>query len=185
MLLPLLVALVANVGVLGLGVLPLRQSVANARQAALDARANLANAKLADKGAKDARTSKERADLELKKFYAEILPRNYQAAVTVTTFWLERIADESRVLFRNGQYSSKPLAEPSNLVKYTGKATLVGEYADIRRFLYEIETAEQFVIVESVELSQAGSALTNNLLEVQLVVATYYVHDGAARSGAQ
>lgn len=176
-LLPLVVAFVANVGVLLLGVLPLRQGVKGAEEDALNARVNLAGARASEKGAKQAQVGKERADQEMKKFYAEILPRNFDAAANLISFWPIKIAQQSRVKWSSGTTQTKPLQEPSNLVKVSSKATLTGEYADIRRFLYEIETAEQFVIIESVELSQSGSAQSSGVLEVSLEIATYYVSE--------
>jgi hypothetical protein len=175
--LPLLVAFVATVGVLLLVVLPLRQSVKGAETDAVNARVNLAGARAAEKGAKQAQAGKERADQEMKKFYAEILPRNFDAAANLISFWPIKIAQQSRVKWSSGTTQTKPLQEPSTLVKVSSKATLTGEYADIRRFLYEIETAEQFVIIESVELSQSGSAQSSGVLEVSLEIATYYVNE--------
>ena len=188
--LPLLVAFVVNVGVLLLVVVPLRQSVKGAETDALTARVNLAGARAAEKGAKQAQTGKDRADQEMRKFYAEILPRNFDAASNLIAFWPMKIAAQSRVKWGSGATQTKPLEDPSNLVKVSSKATLTGEYADIRRFLYEIETAEQFVIIESVELSQSGSnAQTTGVLEVVLEIATYYVNEAAppapVRSGTQ
>jgi hypothetical protein len=188
-LLPLLVAFVVNVGVLLLGVLPLRQGVGGAEEDALNARLGLAGARAAEKGAKQAQAGKERADQEMRKFYAEILPRNFDAASNLITFWPMKIAAESRVKWGSGQTQTKPMQEPSNLVRVSSKATLSGEYSDIRRFLYEIETAEQFVIVESVELSQSGSPQSTGVLEVTLEIATYYVAETPiatpTRSGTQ
>jgi hypothetical protein len=185
--LPLMAAFVLNIGALVLGVLPLRQAVKSAEESSVSARLSLASAKLADKTAKDARAGKDRADSEMKKFYSEILPRSYQEAVTITRFWLEKTARDSRVSLRSGTYSEKALQD-STLVRVTGKATLVGEYADIRRFLYEVETAEQFVVIESLELSTAGTVQSGNLLEVSLDIATYFVDEravAAGKSGAQ
>ena len=184
---PLLAAFVLNIGALILGVLPLRQAVKSAEDASVSARLSLAAAKLADKNAKDARAGKDRADAEMKKFYSEILPRSFQEAKTIAVFWLEKTARESRVSLKSGTYTEKLQQEPSTLVRVTGKATLVGEYADIRRFLYEVETAEQFVVIESLELSTAGTVQSGNLLEVSLDIATYYVDEksAAGKSGAQ
>jgi hypothetical protein len=176
-LLPLVVAWVVTVGVLLLVVLPLRQGVRGAEEDALNARIALAGARAAEKGARQAQAGKERADQEMKKFYAEILPRNFDAAANLISFWPIRIAQQSRVKWSSGTTQTKPMQEPSNLVKVSSKATLTGEYADIRRFLYEIETAEQFVIIESVELSQSGSAQSSGVLEVSLEIATYYVNE--------
>ena len=185
--LPLIAAFVVNIGALILGVLPLRQAVKSAEDASVTAHLSLASAKLADKNAKDARAGKDRADSEMKKFYTEILPRTFQESVTITRFWLEKTARESRVSLRTGSYTEKLMPEPSTLVRVTGKATLVGEYADIRRFLYEVETAEQFVVIESLDLSTAGTVQSGNMLEVSLDIATYYVDEKATagKSGAQ
>jgi Tfp pilus assembly protein PilO len=182
-LLPLLVAFVVNVGVLALGVVPLRQSVKNAEQAASDARLNLANARRADFDAKAARAGKERADVEMKKFYSEILPRDYQSAQNLVNFWLGKTARESGVVFKTGTYTSKAVQD-SGLTRFIAQVTLVGEYAEIRRFLYEVETAQEFAIIESVELAQAGSMQASGQLELQLDVATYYVTP-PPRGGAQ
>ncbi len=183
-LLPLLVAFVVTVGVLLLVVLPLRQAVKGAEDDALASRMNLVAAKTAEKGAKQAQAGKERADQEMKKFYAEILPRNFDAAANLISFWPIKIAQQSRVKWSSGTTQTKALQDPSNLVKVSSKATLTGEYADIRRFLYEIETAEQFVIIESVELSQSGSAQSSGVLEVSLEIATYYVNEAATEKPA-
>ena len=83
--LPLLVALVANMGVLALGVFPLTRGVASAEATALEAEADLANARREDMQAKAARTSLERGDVELKKFYAEILPHHFVGAVRTSS----------------------------------------------------------------------------------------------------
>ena len=60
-------------------------------------------------------------------------------------------------------------------MKVKGQVTLIGEYANIRRFLYEVETALEFVIIESVELSQASATQNDSLLELSLAIATYYL----------
>ena len=185
-LLPLLVAFVANIGVLGLGVVPLRQGVKGAEQSAIDARLRLGLARKADLDAKASRTGKERADLEMKKFYAEVLPRSYQEAASLTQFWLKRIAGESQLNFESGTYAHKALQEPSTVVKFTARVDLAGDYANIRRFLYEVETAPQFVIIESVQLSQAGTLQQGGQLAISLEVSTYYVDEKADRPrGAQ
>ena len=60
------------------------------------------------------------------------------------------------------------------------EVTLVGEYSDIRRFLYEVETAEEFLIIEKVALSQPNAAQGGGQLEVALSVATYFLTDAKA-----
>ena len=184
-LLPLVVAFVANAAVLALGVVPLRQAVKNAEQSAIDARLRLGAARKGDQDAKASRAGKDRADVEMKKFYAEVLPRGYQGATTLTNFWLQRIAAESGLRFEAGSFQHTAVQD-SGLVKFTAKVDLSGEYANIRRFLYEVETAEQFVTIESVQLSQSAPGQSGGQLAISLEISTYYVDEKTDRSrGAQ
>ena len=178
--LPLFVALVANVAVLAFGVFPLERSVAGAETAALDAKSDLANARREDMQAKTARTSMERGDVELKKFYAEILPHDFVGAVEILNFLLGDSADDVNLKFQTGQWDREAVRD-SSLTKVTGKITLTGDYGSIRQFLFDLETAKEFVVVEKVELSEANLVKATSALEVQLAVATYYVTDEAGR----
>jgi hypothetical protein len=171
--LPLVVFLAANAAVLGLVVLPLQRSVAGAEEARVQAAMNLEAARKLQKATGDQKSGKARADVELKKFYTEVLPKDFASARNLTNFWLGRIAEESRLTYRAGQYESEEVRD-SGLMRFKGEVTLVGEYGDIRRFLYEVETAQQFVIIEKVALSQPGVAQAGAQLELALSVVTYY-----------
>jgi hypothetical protein len=174
--LPILVFLIANVAILALAVFPLQRSVAGYENDALDATAKLGRARQDNKKAKDARTRKEEADQELKKFYADILPGDYASSVRLVLFWVSTAARQSRVQPLSTQADHQPLHE-SRLERVSCHVTLRGDYQDILHFLYLLETAQQFVIVEKVELAQQGTALNNpnGMLEVGLDVATYYL----------
>jgi Tfp pilus assembly protein PilO len=173
--LPLLVLVVGNVALLALGVLPLSENVSSLHGDALNAATAMLKARMVDQQAKDARASKERADQELKKFYGDILPANAAGARKLFSF-LERTAAESGLQFQHSQTDYSEVKD-SQLERLSGRITLSGEYQNIRKFLYAVETAEQFVVVERVGLSQAADLRTNNSgrLEVTLDVATYYV----------
>ena len=173
-LVPLVVFLAGNMAVLALVVWPLQRAVAGADEARYQAVIGLETAKKLEAHAKAQRTSKERADGELKKFYGEILPKDHSGAIKIANFWLGRVAEESRITFRSGQWDREDVRE-SRLMKVKGQVTLIGEYANIRRFLYEVETAQEFVIIESVELSQASATQNDSLLELSLAIATYYL----------
>ncbi len=174
-LLPLVILLAANVGVLLLAVWPLQASVTGAESEAAQATASLALARRDEKQAKDARASKDRAEQELQKFYADILPKELTSARKLTTAWLVQAASDAGVTFKAFSLDYDPIRD-SRLTRVVVKFTLQGRYTNIRRFLYNVETAEEFVVVEKVELAQSGaeSATTSGLLEVGLTVATYY-----------
>lgn len=174
--LPILVLVAASVAAFVLGVLPLQRAVANAEETALASRNTLNLARITDRAAKSTVQSKDQAIAELQKFYAEILPADYARARSLVAFWAQKQAYESRLTFKSGDWDLKEI-EDSKLVRVTGKMTLTGSYADISRFLYAAETAEEFFIVEKVLLGQAGLTSPNSMqpLDIELQVATYYL----------
>jgi len=174
-LLPLVVLLAANLAVLAFGVLPLAQGVSGLQNDAQNAGVGLLRARALDKQAKDAGASKTRADVELKKFYGDILPQNATAARRLMSS-LERSANENGLTFQRTQLEEATIKD-SRLERMSGKVTLVGEYANIRKFLYAVETGSEFVVVERVALEQAADAksASSGRLVVTLDIATYYV----------
>jgi Tfp pilus assembly protein PilO len=176
---PLVVFLALNLAVLALIVWPLQRRVAGAAEEQFQARSGLLAARSLETQAKAERSGKERADVELRKFYSEILPRDFRGAVGLASFWLGRVAEDARLTFRAGQWDKEAIRD-SRLTKVTGQVTLVGDYQNIRQFLYDVETAQEFVIIEKVELAQANAMQLDSLLEVSLAVATYYVTEPPA-----
>jgi hypothetical protein len=54
---------------------------------------------------------------------------------------------------------------------------LRGTYANITKFLYDLETAEEFVVVEKVELGESGTVESSSggIIEISLDIATYFL----------
>ena len=57
-------------------------------------------------------------------------------------------------------------------MKFTYRASLSGEYRNIRRFIHALETAPEFLVLENVELSQGETEGRD--LNVLVQIATYY-----------
>ena len=180
-LVPLAIFLIGNVLVLALVVWPLQAAVSGADEARYAGAKAVESARRSEADANAQRAGKDRADVELKRFYGEILPKDFQGAVRVANFALQRLADESRVSLRSGTWDPEVVRD-SRLTRMTGQLILTGDYTNIRRFLYEVETAQEFVIIERVELSQATVAQNESQLELALSVATYY-HSNARAGG--
>ena len=178
--LPLLVFLVADGVALG-AVFWLQRTRDSAEESRIEAVLSLEAARKQEASAKGDKASMARADIELKTFYGEVLPKNFATAVNVTNFWLSGSAEAARLRYRSGQFESEAVRE-SRLTKASALVTLVGDYADIRRFLYEVETAQEFVIIERVELSQPNLVQGNAQLELALTVATYFLGPSSARA---
>jgi Tfp pilus assembly protein PilO len=174
---PLLVLLGANVAVLALVIFPLQRRVQAAADAESRTLAQMAGAKREDTEARMAQSRKQEVDVELAKFYKEILPRDLAAAQVSTQLWLATVARNHGVMF---QQSTDRHAEvrDSLLFKVTSEATLSGTYRDIRRFLYAVESAPQFVIIEEIQLGDTGTSAQSNAkgeLEIAIKASTYFV----------
>jgi Tfp pilus assembly protein PilO len=174
-LLPLVVVVVANVAVLVLGVLPLRTAVAMAESDATQATLQLGEARRQQRDAEQARASREGADNDLRRFYHEVLPRDLTTAQKTLNLWVTEAARDAGLEFQGSQFDWGEVRE-SALSRAFSRITLQGGYPSIRRFLHAVETAEEFVVVESVELvQQADQGAASGALEVSLVVSTYFL----------
>jgi Tfp pilus assembly protein PilO len=175
-LLPLGLVLVINVAVLLLAVLPLQSSVAAMEEAATSATLDLANARRLQQQARHASASRDRAEDQLKKFYTQVLPADFTTATKTTNRWLQQAAKDAGLEYRSARYDWDPIRE-SALSRAFSTVTLRGRYDNIRRFLHAVESAEEFIVVESVEVTQqdaASEAVTDGQLELALVVSTYF-----------
>jgi type II secretory pathway pseudopilin PulG len=173
-LLPLLVVAVINVAVLLLVVVPLGRSVRAAETEALQATQTLATARQVQRQARDAMSSRERADRELQQFYQTVLPDDFAVAAKTTNRWLQEAAREAGVAYQHANFSWEQIRE-SSLSRASSTVTLRGRYADVRRFLYSLESANEFLVVEKVELAPSAGSTGTGTLEVSLVVSTFFV----------
>jgi Tfp pilus assembly protein PilO len=175
MVLPLLVILAANLLVFVFVLLPLRQSVAASASAREEARVALANAQLRERQAREGRASRERADQDLRRFYSEILPRDQATATRATNVWLQRAALADGLEFAASNASQAEIRD-SRLSRATATVSLIGRYPNMRQFLHAVESAEEFIIIERVELSETEQdrAGAGAALNVQLQVSSYY-----------
>ncbi len=121
--------------------------------------------------AKEARAGKARADEQLRRFYDEVLPRNLAGARAITYARLALMAEQ--VNLRYERRSTTPGRERGNpLARLHTTLVLAGEYRDVRRFIYQLETSPEFVVIEEVLLEQ-GPADTSELV-LTLGISTYY-----------
>ncbi len=170
---PLLAALVVNLLVIGLVVVPLSRSVISDESRAQDVKLALANANRMARVASDTKTSQQRAGEELKRFYADVLPTTLGDARALLYVEIAQLASEAGVEHQSSVFELEEV-EDSQLMRYHTDVALTGEYASIRRFLYHLETSERFFVVESVKLGQSGQRQgARGSLEVVMRVATY------------
>ena len=171
-LVPLAVALVVNILAYAFIVYPLSQRVANIEQREQTATRELAAAQRDHRQAAGTLTGKDRAAQELDRFYNEVLPRNLPAARDLTFVRLPQLAGQFEVLF--GRRTTSPPLPPrdSNLVQLRTQVELAGRYNDIRSFIHELESWQEFVVIDNIRLSEEQDE--DGLLELQLELSTYY-----------
>jgi hypothetical protein len=167
--LPLLIALLANVALYALAVYPLERSVGGAEERAQMAGAARAAAARDHVVARATLEGKDRADLELKKFYADVLPGDQRSARRITYLRLSRLAREAGLDPGRSNFTTEPVKE-STLTRLGISLDLQGDYGAIRRFVHLLETAPEFTIIENVTLTSSEQGR----LQLNLALATYY-----------
>jgi Tfp pilus assembly protein PilO len=168
---PLVIAVVVNVALYAVIVYPLSEKVSGGEQAAAASLAALDAAKRDYAAARATVAGKGQADDELRKFYNDVLPPDMSGARRITFLRMEQLARQCSLRLERETSDPKPERD-SQLVKFTYTASLSGEYRNIRRFIHELETAPEFLVLENVELSQ--SETENRGLNVNVQIATYY-----------
>jgi len=175
-LLPLALVFIGNIAVLLLAIVPLQSSMEAAETEAAAAVADLAAAKRSEDRVAAASKSRVQADAQLKEFYGKILPKDFATARKTTSLWLQQAAADAGLAFKSFRFVPDDV-DDSRLSKATATMNLQGRYSDIRRFLHAIETAEEFIVIERVEVAQSDSTQLgrDSALAIDLTVATYFL----------
>lgn len=169
---PLAIALAVNLLVYSLVVRPLSQRVANVEERDQAAEQALLAARGEHAQASGALTGKDRASAELATFYQDVLPRNLSGARRLTYLRLAQLARESNLTIQ--RVSREPVEERgSTLTRLKIDMVLSGSYGNMRTFIYQLETAPEFVVIDNVELAEGGDG---GALVVTLDLSTYYRH---------
>jgi hypothetical protein len=169
---PLALALLINIGVYALVVYPLGVKSATAADRAFAAAEAVKAADADYNAAKALVTGKSRAEQELSTFYDEVVPSDLSAARRLTYAALPRLARKSNVRYEQARYApDASVKKDARLGRLTIVLVLQGEYESFRQFLYELESAPEFVIIDHVTIGQADPTKP---LAFSLELSTYY-----------
>lgn len=164
-------AMLVNALVYGGVVYPLSQRVANVTDREQAAEQALAAAKAEHDRASGTLTGKSRAAAELTTFYADVLPQDLAGARRLTYLRLARLARDAGLDYRRASY--EPVVETgSTLTRLQIQLVLSGSYPDMRDFIYQLETAPEFVVVDNVRLAEGADE--GGSLVVTLDLSTYF-----------
>ena len=154
-------------------VFPLGRQVASAQAEANTQHDLLNRARQDHRAAKATVAGKQQADAALQKFYKDVLPVSASVARTLTYTRLSQLADQANVRLEQGSNSVEH-EKGSTLSKSTTSYSLTGDYRNVRRFIYSLETTPEFVVLESVALTSPGDQAPGRGLTVKLDIATYF-----------
>jgi Tfp pilus assembly protein PilO len=164
-------AVLINALVYAFVVYPLSERVANVAERERAAEQTLAQAKAAHDQASGTLTGKSRAAAELTTFYQDVLPQDLAGARRLTYLRLARLARESGLDYRRASYA--PVVETgSTLTRLQIQLVLSGTYPDMRNFIYQLETASEFVVIDNVHLAEGADE--GGSLVVTLDLSTYF-----------
>lgn len=171
LILPLVIAILANVAIYAAVVFPLGHQVGSLAQQSGEMHETRRRAGQEYQAAKATVQGKEQADVSLAKFYRDVLPADESMAIRITYLRLAQIARQANVHLERGANKVDPV-KGSTLDKLSTSYTLSGEYRDVRRFIYALETAPEFLVLENVALSSPQQGMRG--LSVSIAIATYF-----------
>ena len=171
---PLILAVIVNVVLYAVVVFPLGRQVANAQDESRVQHDELYRAQADFKSAKATVSGKLAADAALQKFYMDVLPGTQTLARKLTYARLAQLAKQASVTLEHGNNATTH-EKGSQLSKLTTTYTLSGDYKNVRRFIYSIETAPEFIVLENIGLTSAsGEDSQKRGLGMSLEIATYF-----------
>ena len=168
---PLLVGLMVNVGIYALVVYPLNRRAAGAVDRAARAAEALRAAERDQAAAQSLVTGKARAEEELATFYDRVLPADYVSARRMTYTRLPALARKAEFGYQSGASEVDVSIKNSRIGRLESRMVLQGDYQSFRRFIYEVESSPEFLIIDSVTLTQSEA---ERPLLATLEVSTYY-----------
>ena len=164
-------ALVANMLAYVLVVRPLEaKSLGAADRAA--AAANARRAAERERAQADALVQgKATADQELTSFYQKVLPADMTAARRMTYASLPALARRTGVQYEARTTNIEAVDRDGRLERMTIRMSLQGDYENLRQFIYALESAPEFVIIDAVTLMESQGT---DPLSLTLDLSTYY-----------
>lgn len=170
---PLAVALLVNLLAYFIIVRPLGIKSAGAADRAAAAAGEVRAAERDMAAAQALVEGKTTADQELSSFYQKVLPASQDAARRMTYASLPALARRAKVRYeaRTTGIDAGQREKDKRLGRMTIRMVLQGDYESLRQFLFELESAPEFVIIDDVTFVE-GTGKEELTLTVNM--STYY-----------
>lgn len=163
--------LAANVAVFVFVVRPLAASShgAAARAAVAAEAVNAAEREHASIQARIA--ARQRAREELTAFYRTVLPENLSAARRLTYASLPAMAKQASLQYQRRRFDLEVPGQDRRLTRLAIRMELQGQYENLRQFIYQVEGAPEFVIIDDVTLTERNAVQP---LTLAITLSTYF-----------
>lgn len=172
---PLTIALAANVFAYVLIVRPLQLKSAGAADRAKQTAIALTAAEKDLAQARSLVGGKSEADQELASFYQKVLPADLTTARRLTYASLPELAKKTGIRYEARTASNEGTEKNTKLGHMKIRMVLQGDYRNIRQFIYELESAPEFVIIDGVTITERAAGDPQTLT---LNMSTYFVDKG-------
>jgi Tfp pilus assembly protein PilO len=174
---PLAVILLANLAIGALVVLPLSERVQRSGEQEQAATQELVSAQRDFTTANNTLRDKSRAELDLRKFYQDVLPGDMAGARRATYVLLSQLAHDADLQYQRRQEEArepKPADQgpTSQLTRFDITMVLKGHYESVRQFIRDIEASDRFIVIDNVAIAEGSDAASPLVLTVDL--STYY-----------
>ncbi len=116
-------------------------------------------------------SGKSRADEELAAFYKRVLPTDMTAARRRTYASLPAPARKAGIQYEARTTTVEAVDREGRLEKMVIRMILEGDYDNIRQFIYSLEAAPEFVIIDAVTLAESNG---DEALRLTIDLSTYY-----------
>ncbi|HEV8208779.1 MAG TPA: GspMb/PilO family protein [Vicinamibacterales bacterium] len=168
---PLILGLIGNMAAYGLWVYPLEVKSAGAANRAAAAARSLQLAERELTAARELVTGKSRADQELTTFFEKVLAPSLPAARDLTYATLPSLAKKSNVKMLDRRFEIAKPEKNARLGLLKVHTAWQCDYESFRQFIFALESAPPFVIIDDVSLAQNDP--TKPLMLV-IELSTYY-----------
>jgi Tfp pilus assembly protein PilO len=175
---PVLAGLALNLILFVAVVYPFGIRVRSTEARAQAAAQQLQAAEREDADARGLTQGRDRTDQALKAFYKDVLPSSPAEARQATFSRLTQLAEQHNLAQSRRSTDAKQQRD-STLARVQISMTLQGNYDDVRRFIYQLESGSDFIVIDSISLrqgSEAGAPLT-----LELALSTYYLAEANGR----
>jgi hypothetical protein len=173
---PLAVLAAANLGVYLFVVRPLAASTAGAADRATRAAASAASAAREEAAARALVTGAERAADKLRAFYEDVLPTDRSTARRMTYVPLADLAVRHQVRYDRRSQDFVEADEDQRLTRLQMQMELEGPYERVRRFIFDVESGREFLIIDDIVLREAE----DDRVQLAIGVSTYVREEAPA-----